>query len=176
MTSRKPSRRSPRRPPFGHLSLLNLSRRRSRGGRGRRRPPDSSVRARFERAVGGSARLFAGLVLAVLVESLVIMWLWGGDSESLVSTGELVVQSRPPGATVTLNDKVLGTTPVTVRLSPDIYTLKVQLGSAEPRVIAVQIREGVQTVQYLELQIEPIKSGSRVQVSGIQGFRRIRES
>jgi hypothetical protein len=80
------------------------------------------------------------------------MWLWNDSPDALVRTGELVVQSRPLGATVTLDDKDLGTTPVTVRLSPGTYTLKVQLGTAEPRVIPVQIRAGVQTVQYLELQ------------------------
>jgi hypothetical protein len=113
---------------------------------------DVSLRQRFERAVGGSAKVFAALVAVVLVESLVIMWLWSDSGDTLVGTGELVVQSRPPGATVTLDDKDLGTSPVTVRLSPGTYTLKVQLGTAEPRVIPVQIRAGVQTVQYLELQ------------------------
>jgi hypothetical protein len=43
-------------------------------------------------------------------------------------------------------------TPVSVRLAPGTYTLKVQVGNAEPRVIVVQIRAGVQTAQYLELQ------------------------
>ena len=115
-------------------------------------PGDAGLRGRFERAIGGSAKLFAALLVAVLVEAIVIFWMSRDSSETLVSTGELVVQSRPPGATVTLDDKDLGTSPVTVRLSPGTYTLKVQLGNAEPRVIVVQIRAGVQTVQYLELQ------------------------
>lgn len=113
---------------------------------------DVSARARIERAIGGSTRLFAALVVALLIAVAVIMWLWTDSPDTLVSTGELVVQSRPPGATVTVDDENLGVTPVTVRLSPGVYTLKVQLGTAEPRVIAVQIRAGVQTVQYLELQ------------------------
>jgi hypothetical protein len=117
-------------------------------------PPaaDASPRARIERALGGSTRLFAALAVALLIAVATIVWLWTDSPETLVGSGELVVQSRPPGATVTLDDKSLGVTPVTVRLSPGIYTLKVQLGTAEPRVIAVQIRAGVQTVQYLELQ------------------------
>jgi hypothetical protein len=109
-------------------------------------------RSRLERAVGGWPVLFAALLAIALVGGAVIFWLLRDSSDTLVGDGELVVQSRPPGATVTLDDKDLGTTPVTVRLSPGVYTLKVQLGKAEPRVIAVQIRAGVQTVQYLELQ------------------------
>ena len=109
-------------------------------------------RSRFERAVGGWPVLFAALLAIALVGGALIFWLSRDSSDTLVGDGELVVQSRPPGATVTLDDKDLGTTPVTVRLSPGVYTLKVQLGKAEPRVIAVQIRAGVQTVQYLELQ------------------------
>lgn len=112
---------------------------------------EESARVRFERAVGGWPRLFAALLGIVLVGGA-IFWLSRGPSDTLVGDGELVVQSRPPGATVTLDDKDLGTTPVTVRLAPGVYTLKVQLGKAEPRVIAIQIRAGVQTVQYLELQ------------------------
>jgi hypothetical protein len=53
---------------------------------------------------------------------------------------------------VTLDDDDLGVTPVTVKLAPGTYTLKVQSGTGAPRVIVVQIRPGVQTAQYLELQ------------------------
>jgi hypothetical protein len=63
-----------------------------------------------------------------------------------------VVSSRPVAARVTLDNDNLGTTPLTVKLAPGTYTLKVQAGKAEPRVIVVQIRPGVQTAQYLELQ------------------------
>jgi hypothetical protein len=49
-------------------------------------------------------------------------------------------------------NKDLGMTPVTVRLSPGTYSLKVQVGNAKPRVIPIQIRVGVQSAQYLELQ------------------------
>jgi len=97
-------------------------------------------------------KALAGFAVLVVVEAIVIIWLWNQTSEALLREGELVVQSRPAGAQVTLDDKDLGPSPVTVRLSPGTYTLKVQAGAAEPRVIVVQIRAGVQTVQYLELQ------------------------
>jgi hypothetical protein len=116
-------------------------------------PAGEGVRVRITRALGDwSTKVLAALAIALLIESLVIIWLWNSSSEALVRSGELVVQSRPTGATVTLDDKDLGTTPVTVRVSPGTYTLKVQVGTGEPRVIPVQIRAGVQTVQYLELQ------------------------
>lgn len=114
-------------------------------------PRDSSLRARFETAVGGSARLFAALLVAVLVEALVIMWLWRDSPETLTGSGELVVRTQPPGATVAIDDKELGASPVTVRLAPGIYMLKVKLGTAE-RNYPVQISAGTQSVQYLELQ------------------------
>jgi hypothetical protein len=97
-------------------------------------------------------KALAGLALLVVLESIGLVWLWNRSSESLLRDGELVVQSQPAGAVVTLDDKDLGPTPVTTRLSPGTYTLKVQAGTGEPRVIVVQIRAGVQTVQYLELQ------------------------
>ena len=97
-------------------------------------------------------KALAGFAVLVVVEAIVIIWLWNQTSEALLREGELVVHSRPTGAQVTLDDKDLGPSPVTVRLSPGTYTLTVQAGAAEPRVIVVQIRAGVQTVQYLELQ------------------------
>lgn len=113
----------------------------------------SSVRLRFGlEARGWITKALAGFALLVLIEALVIIWLWNQTSQALLRDGELVVQSRPAGANVTLDDRDLGTSPVMIRLSPGTYTLKVQVGTAEPRVIVVQIRPGVQTVQYLELQ------------------------
>ena len=97
-------------------------------------------------------KAFAGVVVLAVLEAVALIWLWTRDTESLGRDGELLVQSRPTGAKVTLDEDELGMTPVTVRLSPGTYTLKVQTDKGEPRVIVVQIRAGVQTAQYLELQ------------------------
>lgn len=105
-----------------------------------------------EESRGWMTKALAAFVLLVVVEAAVIFWLWNRSSDSLVGNGELSVQSRPVGARVSVDDDEVGVTPVTVRLSPGTYTLKVQVGNAEPRVIVVQIRAGVQTAQYLELQ------------------------
>lgn len=94
----------------------------------------------------------AALAILVLVETGAIFWLWNRSAGARSGEGELTVQSRPASARVTLDDDDLGVTPVTTRLASGTYTLKVQLGNAEPRIIVVQIRPGVQTAQYLELQ------------------------
>jgi hypothetical protein len=101
---------------------------------------------------GWMPKAFAALAVLALVEAVAIAWLWNRSSEALLREGELAVQSRPIGARVLIDDDEVGVTPVSVRLAPGTYTLKVQAGNAEPRVIVVQIRAGVQTAQYLELQ------------------------
>jgi hypothetical protein len=97
-------------------------------------------------------KALGALALLCLIEGAAIAWLWNGSSDGLGSQGELVVSSRPGSARVTLDDDDLGATPVTVKLAPGTYTLKVQSGTGTPRVVVVQIRPGVQTAQYLELQ------------------------
>ena len=101
---------------------------------------------------GWMTKALGALALLCVIEGAAIAWLWSGSSEALLSQGELVVSSRPASARVTLDDDDLGATPVTVKLAPGTYTLKVQSGTGAPRVIVVQIRPGVQTAQYLELQ------------------------
>jgi outer membrane biosynthesis protein TonB len=107
-----------------------------------------------ETSRGWMTKALAVFALLVVLEAVAIMWLWNQSAAALLRDGELSVQSRPPSARVMLDDDELGVTPVTVRLSPGTYTLKVQAGNAEPRVIVVQIRAGVQTAQYLELQTD----------------------
>lgn len=101
---------------------------------------------------GWMTKALAALVVLAILEAAAIIWLWSGSSDALLRDGELTVQSRPVGARVSVDDDDMGVTPVSVRLAPGTYTLKVQVGTAEPRVIVVQIRAGVQTAQYLELQ------------------------
>ena len=87
-----------------------------------------------------------------VAETAFLGWTLTRPTESLGSDGELVVQSRPEGATVVIDDREHGVTPLTVRVSPGTHVLQVRAGSAEPRVIPLQIRAGVQTAQYVELQ------------------------
>ncbi len=99
-----------------------------------------------------SARVVAALVALAVAETAFLGWTLTRPTESLGSDGELVVQSRPEGATVVIDDREQGVTPLTVRVSPGTHVLQVRAGSAEPRVIPLQIRAGVQTAQYVELQ------------------------
>ena len=99
-----------------------------------------------------SARLVAALVALAVAQTAFIGWMASRPTEHLGGDGELVVQSRPEGATVVIDDREHGVTPLTVRVSPGTHVLQVRAGSAEPRVIPLQIRAGVQTAQYVELQ------------------------
>jgi PEGA domain len=99
-----------------------------------------------------SARAVAALVALAVAQSAFIGWSVTRPTESLGSDGELVVQSRPDGATVVIDDREHGVTPLTVRMSAGTHVLQVRAGTAEPRVIPLQIRAGVQTAQYVELQ------------------------
>jgi len=98
-----------------------------------------------------SARAVAALVAVAVAQSLLVAWLLSRPSEGLGGDGELVVQSRPEGARVVIDDQDQGVTPLTVRVIPGTHVLQVRAGSAEPRVIPLQIRAGVQTAQYVEL-------------------------
>lgn len=69
--------------------------------------------------------------------------------------GELVVQTRAPGAAVTIDGKPSGVTPLTVSLSSGAHVIEVKIGNGEPRVVPVMIRAGMQTAQYVELP-EPL--------------------
>lgn len=99
-----------------------------------------------------------------------------GDSGAMrEGEGELVVQSRPPGAQVKIDGEVKGATPLTVRLDAGAHVMEVQSGKAEPRVIPLTITAGVQTSQYVELQgvaqtgtleIRSEPSGARVTIDG----------
>ncbi len=98
-----------------------------------------------------SSRAVAALVAVAIAQSLLVAWLLSRPSEGLGGDGELVVQSRPEGARVFIDDQDAGVTPLTVRVRPGTHVLQVRAGSAEPRVIPLQIRAGVQTAQYVEL-------------------------
>jgi hypothetical protein len=84
-------------------------------------------------------------------------WLMTRDTGApRAGEGELVVESRPPGARVVVDGKDSGVTPVTLRLPAGAHVLEVQAGKSEPRVIPLMIRAGVQTAQYIELQQPPL--------------------
>jgi hypothetical protein len=115
----------------------------------------------------------AGVVVLLLAT---VAWLWSRDGGGpRAGEGELVVQSRPIGARVSVDGSERGVTPLTVRLPSGAHVLEVQIGKAEPRVIPLTIQANVQTAQYVELQgatvtgsleIRSEPSGARIIVDG----------
>ena len=116
----------------------------------------------------------AGVIVLLLS---VVGWLWTRDTGGAprAGEGELVVQSSPPGARVSVDGTERGVTPITVRLPSGAHVLEVQVGKSEPRVIPLTIQANVQTAQYIELQgvqstgtleIRSEPSGARVLIDG----------
>ncbi len=99
-----------------------------------------------------SAQAVAALASVVLLQGALIGWQLSRTSEGLSGDGELVVQSRPEGARVAVDNADRGQTPLTLRLAPGTHVLQLRVGSGEPRVIPLQIHAGVQTAQYVEMQ------------------------
>ena len=104
---------------------------------------------------GGPARnqLVLALILFALAQSFVVLWLWNRNPGApRAGEGELVVQSRPVAARVSIDGEERGVTPLTLALPSGAHVLEVQSGKSEPRVIPLTIKPGVQTAQYIELQ------------------------
>jgi hypothetical protein len=95
----------------------------------------------------------------ILLQMIVIGWLLmrspAGPGGIPAGDGELVVESRPPGARVVVDNQERGVTPLTMTLSAGAHVMQVRVGTNEPRVIPLAIRAGVQTSLYVELQGVP---------------------
>lgn len=92
------------------------------------------------------------LVALAVLEGLAIAWLISRGGPAILDRGELIVQTRPVAARVTIDGEERGITPYTTELSAGSHILEVRVGRSEPRVIPLMIRPGVQTGLYVELQ------------------------
>ena len=120
--------------------------------------------------------LVLALVIFAIIQSGVVLWLWNRNPGApRAGEGELVVQSRPVAARVSVDGEERGVTPLTLVLPSGAHVLEVQSGKSEPRVIPLIIRPGVQTAQYIELQnvamtggldIRSDPPGARVTIDG----------
>ncbi len=120
--------------------------------------------------------LVLALIVFAVLQSGVVLWLWNRDPGApRAGEGELVVQSRPVAARVSIDGEERGVTPLTLALPAGAYVLEVQSGKSEPRVIPLTIRPGVQTAQYIELQnvaltggldVRSDPAGARVTIDG----------
>lgn len=66
------------------------------------------------------------------------------------STGTLVITTSPAGALALIDGREIGTTPVTVPVSPGSHTLELR-GGGEPKSIPVTMTAGARVEQYIEL-------------------------
>lgn len=111
----------------------------------------------------GPSRVLIAMAAFAVLEAVVIGWLWTRPSKPAVAgEGELVVQTRPASARVSIDGDDRGVSPLTARLSPGTHVLEVRVGRSEPRVIPLTILAGVQTAQYIELQSVPTTGGLEV--------------
>lgn len=121
-------------------------------------PPVAAVEIEAPPVAASAARpswlrpAVAALALVALLQAGVIAWMWGGTPDGPGGEGELVVQSRPVAARVSVNGEDRGVTPLTVPLAPGAHVLEVRAGRAEPRVIPIVIKPGTQSGIYVELQ------------------------
>lgn len=95
----------------------------------------------------------AVVLMVAVLEAAAIGWLvFGRPGGASGRQGEVVVQSRPAAARVTIDGEEKGITPVTVALNPGAHIVEVRVGRSEPRVIPVDVKDGVSHNLYLELQ------------------------
>lgn len=111
-------------------------------------------------AAGVRSPLVLALLAVAVFQTLVVLWLWNREPVAArAGQGELVVQSRPASARVSVDGEERGVTPITMALPAGAHVLEVQIGKSEPRVIPLTIQTGVQTAQYIELQNVPTTGG-----------------
>jgi hypothetical protein len=127
-------------------------------------PPAAIEAAPAPAPPAGTASARSPLVLALvvfaIVQSGVVLWLWNREPGAPpAGQGELVIQSRPAGARISIDSEDRGVTPLTLGLPAGAHVIEVQIGRSEPRVIPITIRTGVQTAQYIELQNVPTTGG-----------------
>jgi hypothetical protein len=95
----------------------------------------------------------AAVVAVAVLEAAAIGWLvFGRTGGASGRQGEVVVQSRPAAARVAIDGEDRGVTPLTVALNPGAHVVEVRVGRSEPRVIPVDVKDGVQHSLYVELQ------------------------
>ncbi|RPJ64306.1 MAG: PEGA domain-containing protein [Acidobacteria bacterium] len=99
-----------------------------------------------------------GLVVAVLL-ALAVPRFWGGGATP--AQGNLVVESDPSGAEVSVDGREVGSTPVTIKAAPGAHKLEVRIGGSS-RSVWVNVPEGGTLKQSVELSEAMQRSGLRI--------------
>jgi hypothetical protein len=113
------------------------------------------------------APLPGALAVLVVVETAAIGWLvFGRTGGATGRQGEVAIQSRPASARVSIDGEEKGITPLTLALNPGAHVIEVRVGRSEPRVIPVDVKDGVQQSLYVELQSVATVGGLDVRTDG----------
>jgi CRISPR/Cas system-associated exonuclease Cas4 (RecB family) len=116
------------------------------------------------------------VMLIVIAFVQAVLLVWGPRSAAVPpsSAGTVVVESTPAGATIAMNGKAMGKTPVTLTLDPGKYMMDITSGSITERV-AVAVQAGITTAERFHfadtsvnaaLQVSSQPLGARVSVDG----------
>jgi PEGA domain len=101
-----------------------------------------------------------GAVAAVLLIAVAVRYLPAGAGPSPSppdDPGTVVIESRPPAASVSVDGRVRGVTPARLSLPAGTYVFTIQLGEAR-REITRKVEAGAQIYEYLDLP-QPVKTG-----------------
>ena len=101
-------------------------------------------------------------------------WYWFGPARTPApATGTFSIDTSPPGAVISVDGKVLGTSPLSVPLPPGQHA--VEVAGVTTRALTVTIEPGVRLAQYVELpaappvarvHIESAPPGAQVSIDG----------
>jgi eukaryotic-like serine/threonine-protein kinase len=119
------------------------------------------------------------LMVIAFVQAVLLVWGLGKQGRGSAvapssSTGTLVVESTPAGATIVMNGKTLGKTPTTAKLDPGKYMMEVTSEGVSQRVPVI-VQAGIASAERFHfadatangaLQVSSQPLGARVSVDG----------
>jgi len=108
----------------------------------------------------------AAAVTVVLCLAAAWRW-WPARASSPAGTGTVAIETSPPGASVQVDGRERGTTPLTLPLPAGTHKVTVS-GTTDRRELSVTVVSGAQIVHHIELAHLPPTTG-RLQVSGSVG-------
>jgi eukaryotic-like serine/threonine-protein kinase len=133
----------------------------SDAGRARSVTPPKHVRP-------ASSRWPIAAGLAVVALLVVVAWRWWpGRTAAPADTGTVAIETSPPGASVLVDGRERGNTPLTLPLPPGAHRLTVA-GKTGRRDLTLNVAAGTQVVHHVELTDAPPTTG-RLQVPGPAG-------
>ena len=110
--------------------------------------------------------IVAGVVLVALCLAAAWRW-WPARAASPAGTGTVAIETSPPGASVLVDGRERGTTPLTLPLPAGTHTVTVN-GTTGRRELSVTVVAGTQIVHHVELANVAPTTG-RLQISGAAG-------